>query len=161
MRFFHYSVHAIHPSPTYRCKDFQSLWERQVTPIGWPISVYPIAAQCFRKEIIGLKLSSLKMILYIKNEYHKVPKKKKIWRKRKIRKLFCQVYYCGRDCQKKNWKVHKPTCKSLPYKVGTLQLINIWTTTLINGSLRLLLTLDVNHMIFCILKFFEGNQMYY
>jgi len=28
-----------------------------------------------------------------------------------------QVYYCGRDCQRKNWKLHKPTCKALSYKV--------------------------------------------
>ena len=28
-----------------------------------------------------------------------------------------KVYYCNRDCQKKNWKLHKPICKSLPYKV--------------------------------------------
>lgn len=28
-----------------------------------------------------------------------------------------QVYYCNRDCQRKNWKIHKPECKSLPYKI--------------------------------------------
>jgi len=28
-----------------------------------------------------------------------------------------EVYYCNRDCQKKNWKVHKPICKALPYKI--------------------------------------------
>jgi len=28
-----------------------------------------------------------------------------------------QVYYCNRECQRKNWKVHKPVCKSLPYKI--------------------------------------------
>ena len=28
-----------------------------------------------------------------------------------------QVYYCNRNCQKKDWKTHKPACKMLPYKV--------------------------------------------
>jgi len=28
-----------------------------------------------------------------------------------------QVYYCNRECQRKNWKVHKPLCKALPYKI--------------------------------------------
>lgn len=28
------------------------------------------------------------------------------------------VYYCNRNCQKKDWKSHKPSCKMLPYKIG-------------------------------------------
>jgi len=28
-----------------------------------------------------------------------------------------EVYYCNRDCQRKNWKLHKPECKALPYKI--------------------------------------------
>ena len=27
------------------------------------------------------------------------------------------IYYCKRECQKKDWKNHKPLCKMLPYKV--------------------------------------------
>ena len=30
-----------------------------------------------------------------------------------------QVYYCNRNCQKANWKLHKPICKALPYKIGS------------------------------------------
>ena len=37
------------------------------------------------------------------------------------------VYYCNRNCQKKDWKLHKSSCKMLPYKVriyfNTSQLI--------------------------------------
>jgi len=28
-----------------------------------------------------------------------------------------QVYYCNRDCQRKNWKIHKPICQALMYKI--------------------------------------------
>ena len=27
------------------------------------------------------------------------------------------IYYCNRNCQKKDWKTHKPLCKKMPYKV--------------------------------------------
>ena len=30
-----------------------------------------------------------------------------------------QVYYCNRNCQKADWKLHKPICKALPYKLGS------------------------------------------
>ena len=29
------------------------------------------------------------------------------------------MYYCNRNCQKSNWKLHKPICKALPYKLGS------------------------------------------
>ena len=39
-----------------------------------------------------------------------------------------QVYYCGKDCQKKHWKLHKPECKMMPYKVySTYNVIYIFT----------------------------------
>ena len=28
------------------------------------------------------------------------------------------MYYCNRNCQKADWKLHKPICKALPYKIG-------------------------------------------
>ena len=30
-----------------------------------------------------------------------------------------QVYYCNRACQKADWKMHKPICKKLPYKIAS------------------------------------------
>jgi len=30
-----------------------------------------------------------------------------------------QVYYCNRVCQKKDWKLHKPTCKAMAYRIGS------------------------------------------
>ena len=34
--------------------------------------------------------------------------------------MWClQVYYCNRGCQKADWKLHKPICKALPYKIGS------------------------------------------
>jgi len=30
-----------------------------------------------------------------------------------------QVYYCNRVCQKKDWKLHKPSCKALAYRIGS------------------------------------------
>ena len=32
---------------------------------------------------------------------------------------YLQVYYCNRGCQKADWKLHKPICKALPYKIGS------------------------------------------
>jgi hypothetical protein len=28
------------------------------------------------------------------------------------------VFYCSKECQKRHWKEHKFSCKSLPYKIG-------------------------------------------
>ena len=28
-----------------------------------------------------------------------------------------KLFYCGRDCQRRHWKVHKFDCKQIPYKV--------------------------------------------
>jgi hypothetical protein len=30
-----------------------------------------------------------------------------------------QVYYCNRNCQKKDWKLHKPVCKMMAYRIGS------------------------------------------
>ena len=39
--------------------------------------------------------------------------------KKDIQAANYQVYYCNRSCQKANWKLHKPICKALPYKLGS------------------------------------------
>ena len=56
--FFFSLSDATFPSPTYRCKRFSKLstqCECTVTPIGWPISVTPIAAEClYGREIMKI-----------------------------------------------------------------------------------------------------------
>ena len=29
-----------------------------------------------------------------------------------------KIFYCSRECQKKDWKTHKLECKGMPYKVN-------------------------------------------